>query len=123
TRSWGVLESVEGLEATVRAEGGGGGGLVYAVLVPQYLAERLRGQIGRTVMLHTIHYLESQGQGSAYVPRLIGFLSPQDRRFFDLITTVDGFGNKKALRAMAQEPAQIARAILSADAPWLSQLP
>jgi Holliday junction DNA helicase RuvA len=36
---------------------------------------------------------------------------------------VDGFGNKKALRAMAQEPALIARAILSADAAWLTKLP
>ena len=119
TRISGVLESVEGLEATVRPEGG----VVYAVLVPQYLAERLRGQIGRTVMLHTIHYLESQGQGSAYVPRLIGFLSPQDRRFFDLMTSVEGLGNKRALRVLAQEPALIARAIVGADAAWLSGLP
>jgi Holliday junction DNA helicase RuvA len=120
TRITGTLESVDGLEAIIRPEAGG---LTYQVLVPVYLAERLRPQIGRPVTLHTIHYLESQGQGSAYLPRLIGFVSPQDRRFFDLLTSVDGFGNRKALRALAQEPALIARAILSADAPWLSQLP
>jgi Holliday junction DNA helicase RuvA len=119
TRITGILEAVEGLEATVRPEGG----LTYQVLVPAYLAERLRGQIGGAVTLHTIHYLEGQGQGSSYLPRLIGFLTPQDRRFFDLLTGVDGFGNRKALRALAQEPALIARAIVGADAPWLSQLP
>lgn len=122
TRLTGTLESIDGLDATVRPEAGGSG-LTYLVLVPAYLAERLRPQIGRPVTLHTIHYLESQGQGSSYIPRLIGFLSAADRRFFELLTTVDGFGNRKALRSLAQEPANIARAILAADAPWLSQLP
>ena len=120
TRITGALDSVEGIEATIRPEGSG---LFYQVLLPAYLAERLKPQVGRPVTLHTLEYLEGQGQGSSYIPRLIGFASPHERRFFDLLTSVDGFGNRKALRALAQEPASIARAIAGADAAWLSQLP
>ncbi len=119
SRIWGTLELVEGLEAIVSP----GGGLSYQVLIPVYLGERLRPQIGRPITLQTIEYLEGQGQGSSYIPRLIGFQTIQERRFFDLLTSVDGFGNRKALRALAQEPASIARAIAGADAAWLSQLP
>jgi Holliday junction DNA helicase RuvA len=119
TRIAGVLESIDGLEAVVRLEGG----LWYSVLLPAYEAERLRERAGKPITLQTIQYLESQGQGSSYIPRLIGFTSHADRRFFELLTTVDGFGNKKALRAMAQPPGLIARAILGADAVWLSKLP
>jgi Holliday junction DNA helicase RuvA len=119
TRLAGMLESVEGLEAVVRLEGG----VWHQVLVPAYLGETLRGQIGKPVTLHTIEYLESQGQGSSYIPRLIGFGSAQERRFFDLLTGVDGFGNRKALRALAHEPAHIARAIAGSDAAWLTTLP
>jgi Holliday junction DNA helicase RuvA len=119
SRLAGILESIDGLDALIRADGG----VWYAVLIPAYEAERLRGRIGSGITLQTIHYLESQGQGSSYIPRLIGFSSAADRRFFELLTTVDGLGNRKALRAMAQEPAHIARAILGADAAWLATLP
>jgi Holliday junction DNA helicase RuvA len=119
TRISGTLESIEGSEAIVRPEGG----LSYQVLLPAFLVEPLRKQIGKPVQLHTLEYLEGQGQGSSFIPRLIGFATPQERRFFDLLTSVDGFGNRKALRALAQEPAIIARAIAGSDAGWLSQLP
>jgi Holliday junction DNA helicase RuvA len=119
TRLAGMLEAVEGIEATVRLEGG----VWRQVLVPVYLADGLRERIGSAVTLHTLEYLESQGQGSSYIPRLIGFGSAQERRFFELLTGVDGFGNKKALRALAHEPALIARAIVGNDAAWLTQLP
>jgi Holliday junction DNA helicase RuvA len=123
TRISGVLESVDGLEAIVRP-GAGDGGLVYQVLVPAYESERLKAQTGRQVTLHTVHYLEGQGQGTSFVPRLVGFTSVLDRRFYELlVANVEGFGPRKALRALAQEPAQIARAILGADAAWLSKLP
>lgn len=116
----GMLEGIEGLEATVKPDGMG---IWYQVLVPAYEAQRLRERVGKPITLYTIEYLEGQGVGSSFIPRILGFTSPQDRRFFELLTTVDGFGNKKALRAMAQDPAQIARAILSADAAWLTKLP
>ncbi len=120
SRIQGTLESIDGLDATVRLDGSG---LSYQVLVPLFFAERLRDHAGRPITLHTIEYLEGQGPGGAFVPRLIGFATAAERRFFELLTTVDGMGNKKALRALAQEPAQIARAIAGGNAPWLTQLP
>jgi holliday junction DNA helicase RuvA len=123
TRISGLLEALEGLEAVVRPEGGAGG-LSYLVLLPAFEAERLRGRVGTVVNLHTVHYLEGQGQGTSFVPRLVGFTSASDRRFYELlVANVEGFGPRKALRVLAQEPAEIARAILGADAAWLSQLP
>ena len=100
-----------------------GSPLTYEVLLPAYLAERLRGSVGKPVTLITLQYLEGQGQGTSFVPRLIGFASERDRRFFDVFTTVKGIGNKKALRAMAVEPARIARAIATKDAKALVELP
>ena len=120
SRLEGTLEAVEGMEATVRPTGLG---VWYQVLLPAFEAARLGQRIGQTITLHTIEYLEGQGVGSSFIPRLIGFTTVQDRKFFDLLTTVDGFGNKKALRAMAEQPAAISRAILSADASWLTKLP
>jgi Holliday junction DNA helicase RuvA len=120
SRISGTLESLEGLEAIIQPASSG---LSYQVLLPAYLAERLRPQVGRPITLQTLEYLEGQGQGSSYIPRLLGFASTHERRFFDLLTSVDGFGNRKALRALAQEPASIARAIAGSDAAWLSQLP
>jgi Holliday junction DNA helicase RuvA len=100
-----------------------GSPLTYEVLLPAYLAERLRASVGKPVTLITLQYLEGQGQGTSFIPRLIGFATERDRRFFDVFTTVKGIGNKKALRAMAVEPARIARAIATKDVKALVELP
>lgn len=100
-----------------------GSPFIYEVLLPAYLAERLRASTGKPVTLTTLEYLEGQGQGTSFIPRLIGFASELDRRFFDVFTTVKGIGNKKALRAMAVEPSRIARAIMAKDAKALVELP
>lgn len=100
-----------------------GSGIARQVLLPGYLAERLEGQVGRPVALHTHEYLEAQGQGTSFVPRLIGFSQPQERRFFELFTSVKGLGNRKGLRAMALPPAQIALLIAQKDAKGLQKLP
>jgi Holliday junction DNA helicase RuvA len=120
SRLAGTLEAIDGLEATLRLDGQS---IWYQVLVPAYESQRLASKIAKPITFHTIEYLEGQGVGSSFIPRILGFTSVQDRRFFELLTSVDGFGNKKALRAMAQEPAHIARAIMSADAAWLTKLP
>jgi len=93
------------------------------VLIPAYLAQELEPQIGTTITLHTHLYLESQGQGTSFIPRLIGFASILDRSFFEVFTTVKGVGSKKALRAMIESPAQIASSIISKDAKALVKLP
>ena len=88
-----------------------------------YLVEQLAERVGQPVTLHTRQYLEAQGQGSSFVPRLVGFASVEDRRFFELFTTVKGLGARRALRAMAQPPAMIAAAIAARDTQALQQLP
>ncbi len=124
-RITGTLESLEANTALITIDGG----LAYEVLVPAFLAERLSGKWGgdsmlmRPITLHTLQYLESLNQGSSFVPRLIGFTIPSERDFFELLTTVKGLGNKRALRAMTIEPSSIARSIHDRDTRALQRLP
>jgi len=115
----GQLESVVEGAAVMRPDGP----FTYEVLLPAYLAERLTPRAGQTITLTTLAYLEGQGQGTSFIPRLIGFESPVDRDFFELFTTVKGIGNRKALRAMALHPSEIASLIISKDAKGLTKLP
>lgn len=99
------------------------GDIVYEVLIPSADEERLRGQVGETVELHTLHYLEGQGQGSSFWPRLVGFRSPLEREFFELFTTVKGIGNRKALRALQMPFGMVAELIVRRDVSMLTTLP
>lgn len=119
SRIEGVLEDVVDGVAEVRV----GDGLVHELLVPACDAGELLTQQGRRVSFFTLHYLESQGQGSHFVPRLIGFSSREQRAFFELLTTVKGIGNRKALRAMQVPHGRMAEAIAAGDAKFLSTLP
>lgn len=114
----GTLEGVVDGAALVRA-----GAIVYEVLVPAYDQMRLSASVGEEVALHTLHYLEGQGQGSSYWPRLIGFATPEERTFFELFTTVKGIGNRKALRALQLPIATVAEAIANRDVATLQSLP
>ena len=103
----GTLVGISGMSALVRVEGG----LTLEVLLPAYLARKLGDQVGKQASFLTHLYLEGQGQGASFIPRLLGFETALDRRFFELFTTVKGIGNRKALRALEVEPAVIARAV------------
>lgn len=98
-------------------------GLTYEVHVPAFVITRLAQRLGEVVSLKTLHYLESHNQGSSFLPRLAGFLSDEDRDFFELFTTVKGIGNRKALRALAIDSGQIAMAIADRDSAFLQSLP
>ncbi len=98
-------------------------GVTYEVLVPRYLTDRLGDRVGQVVTLHTREHLEAQGQGTSFVPRVLGFESPSERAFFELLTTVKGLGARKALRALANEPAWVAAAIAGKDSKRLRTLP
>lgn len=100
-----------------------GNGLTYEVHVPAFVVTRLSQRVGEVVTLQTLHYLESHNQGSSFLPRLAGFLSDEDRDFFELFTTVKGIGNRKALRALAIDSGQIAMAIADRDTSFLQSLP
>ena len=99
------------------------GPVTYELLVPSHQTQDLHGRVGQTVRFHTLHYLEGQGQGSSYLPRLIGFATQEDKAFFELFTTVKGIGNRKALRAMALPVPLIANAIANRDTATLTSLP
>lgn len=93
------------------------------VMLPAYFANRLAASEGSAIELTTIEYLESHGQGSSFIPRLIGFPDIEARRFFELFTTVKGVGMRKALRAMAASPAELAGAVNEKDAKFLQSMP
>ncbi|MBY0113280.1 MAG: hypothetical protein K2Y21_10690 [Phycisphaerales bacterium] len=120
SRLTGKLESLEAAAAHLASPDGS---FAREVLIPAYVAPSLAPKLGQPVTLITLEYLESQGQGTSFIPRLIGFQTARDRDFFELFTTVKGIGNRKALRAMAIEPAQIARAIAERNAAALVKLP
>jgi Holliday junction DNA helicase RuvA len=115
----GTLVGFAGPAAVVRMTGG----ITLEVMLPAYLQRKLLERVSPNVTLLTHFYLEGQGQGASFIPRLIGFESALDRRFFELFTTVKGIGNRKALRAMEIEPAAIARAVAQKDTHALVKLP
>jgi Holliday junction DNA helicase RuvA len=132
-RLTGILESVGANSVVLALEDHSGAGEAHELLVPAYLADRLRnglrpdaspgGGVGARATFHTMQYLEAQGQGTSFIPRTLGFGSPAERDFFDLITEVKGLGNKRATRALAEEPATIALAIAEHDVKALQRLP
>lgn len=97
--------------------------ITYELFIPGADQQRLGAMIGQPVLFHTLYYLESQGQGASYVPRLIGFSSAEDRAFFELFTTVKGIGARKALRALQLPFGAIASAIAERDLDLLVSLP
>ncbi len=99
------------------------GAFEYEVLIPEFARRQLQGEIGRETSLHTIEYLEGNQMASRLTPRLIGFLNPIEREFFDLICQVDGVGVKKALRAMVRPVQDVAAMIEDQDAKGLAALP
>ncbi len=120
----GRLAHVENGSALIDlAEEGTVGGLTYEVLLTGYTAARLGGSIDQPVTLHTLNWFEGSAQGASMFPRLAGFLTIDDRRFFELFTTCKGIGHRKALRAMTLSTAQIATAIADRDVALLKSLP
>lgn len=115
----GVLEALEKDRALIQADGG----LSYEVLLPSAAVAHLADQVGKAVTLHIHHYVEAPSQGSTMIPRLAGFLTSQDKHFFELLTTCKGIGPRKGLRAMALETPVIAAAIADRDLATLQSLP
>jgi Holliday junction DNA helicase RuvA len=99
------------------------GAFEYEVLIPEFTRRQLQGQLGRETSLHTIEYLEGTQMGGRMTPRLVGFLNPIEREFFELFCQVDGVGVKKALRAMVRPVQEVAAMIEEQDAKGLAALP
>ena len=101
--------------------------LCYEVFVPSGIAARLRhaAQADRTnpVTLYTIYYIDGGMGGGHLTPKLVGFLDPLDREFFEVFTTVPGVGFMKALKCLVRPLNEIALAIERGDAAFLEELP
>lgn len=120
TRITGRLEKVDAANGAIELAVGPE---VRQVLVPELVRRAVQGRLGEELSLHTLEFLEgSPGRGNL-VPRLVGFLTPVEREFFDLFCDVDGIGVRKALRAINRPVAEIATAIEEQDAKSLSSLP
>jgi Holliday junction DNA helicase RuvA len=93
------------------------------LLISEETRSKLQMQLNEQVTLYTIFDIEGGVGGSRMTPRLIGFLSPVDREFFEVFTSVDGVGVRKALRAMTRSVRDLARMIQDQDVKGLSTLP
>jgi holliday junction DNA helicase RuvA len=99
------------------------GAFEYEILIPEFARRHLQDKVGREVSLHTVEYLEGNAMQGRLIPRLVGFLSPIEREFFDMFCEVDGVGVKKALRAMVRPVQDVASMIEEQDAKGLATLP
>lgn len=99
------------------------GPLLYEMLVPAADLLPLTPEIGKERTFHTMFYIEGDASGGNLEPRLIGFLRPEDKAFFQLFITVKGIGPRKALKALMLPVGQIAQAIESKNARFLVELP
>ncbi|MBB6430102.1 Holliday junction branch migration protein RuvA [Algisphaera agarilytica] len=119
SRITGTLDAIEPDKAFVDP----GQGLVYEVMLPAFAATRLSVKTGQTVTLHTFQFIESTAQGATMFPRLAGFLTEQDKQFFELFVTCKGIGHKRALRAMILDTNTLASAIADRDAKLIQTMP
>lgn len=118
TRISGRLQSVGEEELTLSVER-----FDLEVLIPEIARRALQGRVDELVTLHTMFYIEGNTMGGRMTPRLVGFLTPIDREFFDVFCSVDGVGVRKALRAMVCPVRDLARAIQDQDVKTLATYP
>ncbi|HEY6905656.1 MAG TPA: Holliday junction branch migration protein RuvA [Candidatus Acidoferrales bacterium] len=99
--------------------------LCYEIFVPSGIASRLRSAQERRnpLTFYTIYYIDGGMGGGHLTPKLVGFLEPIDREFFEAFTTVPGVGFMKALKCLVQPLNEIARAIERGDTAFLQELP
>ena len=114
----GQLERIDEGRAVVAA-----GPVAYEILVAPVTADELRPLAGRTVSLHTLEYFDGNPAYGQMVPRLVGFLTETDKRFFTRYVSVQGIGISKGLKSLVRQVGQIAQAIESRDVRYLSELP
>jgi len=98
-------------------------GIAREVLVPHFAISELAAYRGQLVTLHTIQFYEGNHSSGHLVPRILGFLHPEDREFFTRFVSVKGIGPRKAMKALAEPVRRIASWIESGDAKALARLP
>jgi len=98
-------------------------GIAREVLVPRYVLAELVTHNGKLITLHTLEFLEGKASGGNLIPRILGFLHPLERLFFQRFDSVKGMGPRKVLKAFVEPPGRIAGWIESGDAKALARLP
>ena len=99
------------------------GGVAREVLVPKFAIGELTACRGKEITLHTTEFFEGNHSSGHLVPRILGFLHPEDRVFFSRFVGVKGIGPRKALKALSEPTRRIASWIEEGDAASLSRLP
>jgi Holliday junction DNA helicase RuvA len=117
-RLTGQLESLADNRAVVAA-----GAVAYEVMVAPVTADQLRPLVGRQVALHTLEYFDGNPAYGQMVPRLVGFLTEMEKRFFVRYVSVQGIGIAKGLKSLVMPVGRIAGAIEGRDASLLAELP
>jgi Holliday junction DNA helicase RuvA len=98
------------------------GPVLCELLVPASDLTELQASLGEETTFHTVFYIQGDAGGGSLEPRLIGFLRPNDKQFFEKFVTVKGIGPKTALRALHVPVGEIAQAIETKNARFLSGL-
>ncbi|RME36575.1 MAG: hypothetical protein D6788_11270 [Planctomycetota bacterium] len=98
-------------------------GVAREVLVPPFTVGELAAYRGQVVTLHTLEFFEGNQATGHLVPRILGFLHPEDRAFFHRFVNVKGIGPRKALKALSEPVRRIATWIESGDVKALAGLP
>ncbi len=118
TKVRGLVEAVAEEAVTLRVDP-----FEIEILIPEHARRTVQARLGEPIELHTIFYIEGGAMSGRMLPRLIGFLSPIDREFFDVFCSVDGVGVRKALRAMVRPVRELARMIQDQDVKLLATFP
>ena len=61
-----------------------------------------RSERQNPLTLYTIYYIDGAVGGGHLTPKLVGFLDPLDREFFEAFTTVPGVGFMRALKCLVR---------------------
>ncbi len=99
------------------------GAVAYEILVAPVTADDLRPHLGQRVVLHTLEYFDGNPAYGQMVPRLAGFLSETEKRFFIRYVSVQGLGVAKGLKSLVVPVGEIAARIEARDAARLAELP
>jgi holliday junction DNA helicase RuvA len=118
TKVRGIVVAVAEESATLRVDP-----FELEILIPEHTRRTIQSRLNEPMELHTLFYIEGGAMVGRMIPRLIGFLSPIDREFFDIFCSVDGVGVRKALRAMVRPVRELARMIQDQDVKLLATFP
>ena len=112
-----MLASIRGL---IKTKGEGWllvevAGLGYRVFAPQSVIDGVR--IGEDAFLHTHHHITETSQA------LYGFISQEEREFFDLLLSISGIGPKVAMNVLnAASISEIRAAVIEDNADILTSI-